>query len=60
MYPRGSTEISCDENLARLANGEAWKPKDLWKYLKSGYTLKHWSAKRASFNRLEEIDYEKT
>ncbi len=41
------------------AKGDTWMPKDLWEHLKSRYTLKHWSAKWATFNRLEEIDYEK-
>ena len=46
-------------SMKDLANGQLWDPKDLWTHLKERYTLKNWSAKWATFNRLEEIDYEK-
>ena len=46
-------------SMKNLANGETWNPQDLWTHLKLRYTLKHWSAKWATFNRLEEINYEK-
>lgn len=46
-------------SMRDLANGETWNPKELWDHLKTRYTLKHWSAKWATSNRLEEIDYEK-
>ena len=46
-------------SMRDLTKGEVWKPKDLWDHLKARYTLKHWSAKWATFNRLEEIEYEK-
>ena len=42
-----------------LANGGIWDPKDLWEHLKTRYTLRNWSAKWSTFNRLEEINYEK-
>ena len=46
-------------SMRDLANGEIWNPKDLWEHLKTRYTLKNWSAKWSTFNRLEEINYEK-
>ena len=45
--------------MKNLASDQLWDPKDLWTHLKTWYTLKNWSAKWATFNRLEEIDYEK-
>ena len=46
-------------SMRDLANGAVWDPKDLWEHLKTRYTLKNWSAKWSTFNRLEEIKYEK-
>ena len=41
------------------AEGKVWDPTELWTHLKQRYTLRNWSAKWATFNRLEEINYEK-
>lgn len=46
-------------SMKDLAKGDTWNPKDLWEHLKARYTLKNWSAKWATFNRLDEIDYQK-
>ena len=46
-------------SMRDLANGGIWDPKDLWEHLKTRYTLRNWSAKWSTFNRLEEINYEK-
>ena len=35
-----------------------WKPKALWDFLKERYTLKNWAIKWASFNRLEELNFQ--